>query len=147
MGNRVHVVKKQRKYGDTEAFNWNYQEFKDLLSNLGCNVCEQDEEGCSSEFEMTCDDYKRAMEILKRIIAALKKNKDVDLNTLDFSDLASSDDDPDWCSFDPDNYDWNDVKDSVDKLEGYSIDEILKIMRSFWSERDKKSDWIQFSAW
>ena len=66
---------------------------------------------------------------------------------LDFSDLASDDDEPDWCSFDPDNYDWNDVKDSVDKLEGYSIDEILKIMRSFWSERDKKSDWIQFSAW
>jgi hypothetical protein len=144
MGNRVHVVKKQREYGNSEAFNWAFEEFKDLLRDLGCNVCEQDE--YSSDFEMSCDDYERGMEILKRIIKALKKDKEIDLNDIDFSDLKSDDDEPDWCSFDPDNYDFNDVKDSVDKLNGYSMEEILKIMQTFWKERDKKSSWIQFCS-
>ena len=144
MGNRVHVVKKQREYGNSEAFNWAFEEFKDLLSSLGCNVCEQDE--YSSDFEMSCEDYERAMTILKRIIKAQKKDKDMDLNDIDFSDLASPEDTPDWEKFDPDNYDFNDVIDNAEKLNGYSLEEILKIMQTFWKERDKKSSWIQFSS-
>ena len=144
MGNRVHVVKKQREYGNSEAFNWAFEEFKDLLSSLGCNVCEQDE--YSSDFEMSCEDYERAMTILKRIIKAQKKDKDMDLNDIDFSDLASPEDTPDWESFDPDNYDFNDVIDKAEKLNGYSLEEILKIMQTFWKERDKKSSWIQFCS-
>jgi hypothetical protein len=144
MGNRVHVVKKQREYGDSEAFNWAFKEFKDLLSSLGCDVCEQDE--YSSDFEMSCEDYERAMTILKRIIKAQKKDKDMDLNDIDFSDLASPEDTPDWEKFDPDNYDFNDVIDNAEKLNGYSLEEILKIMQTFWKERDKKSSWIQFCS-
>jgi hypothetical protein len=144
MGNRVHVVKKQREYGNSEAFNWAFEEFKDLLSSLGCNVCEQDE--YSSDFEMSCEDYERAMTILKRIIKAQKKDKDMDLNDIDFSDLASPEDTPDWEKFDPDNYDFNDVIDNAEKLNGYSLEEILEIMQTFWKERDKKSSWIQFSS-
>ena len=144
MGNRVHVVKKQREYGKSEAFNWTFEEFKELLRDLGCKVCEQDE--YSSDFEMSCDEYKRGMEILKRIKKALKKDEKFDLNKLDFSDLKSGDDDPDWCSFDPDKYDFNNVKYDVKKLNDYSIDEILKIMQTFWKERDKKSSWIQFCS-
>ena len=144
MGNRVHVVKKQREYGNSEAFNWAFEEFKDLLSSLGCNVGEQDE--YSSDFEMSCEDYERAMTILKRIIKAQKKDKDMDLNDIDFSDLASPEDTPDWEKFDPDNYDFNDVIDNAEKLNGYSLEEILKIMQTFWKERDKKSSWIQFSS-
>jgi hypothetical protein len=144
MGNRVHVVKKQREYGNSEAFNWAFEEFKDLLRDLGCDVCEKDE--YSSDFEMSCDDYERGMKILKRIKKALKKDENFDLNKLDFSDLKYGDDEPDWCSFDPDNYDWNDVKDDVKKLNDYSIDEILEIMQTFWKERDKKSSWIQFCS-
>ena len=144
MGNRVHVVKKQREYGNSEAFNWAFEEFKDLLRDLGCNVCEQDE--YSQDFEMSCDEYKRGMEILKRIIKALKKDKDMDLNDIDFSDLASPEDTPDWEKFDPDNYDFNDVIDNAEKLNGYSLEEILKIMQTFWKERDKKSSWIQFCS-
>ena len=144
MGNRVHVVKKQREYGNSEAFNWAFEEFKDLLSSLGCNVCEQDE--YSSDFEMSCEDYERAMTILKRIIKAQKKDKDMDLNDIDFSDLASPEDTPDWESFDPDNYNFNDVIDNAEKLNGYSLEEILKIMQTFWKERDKKSSWIQFCS-
>ena len=130
MGNRVHVVKRQREYGDLEAFNWAFEEFKDLLKDLGCNVCEQYE--YSQDFEMYCDEYERGMEILKRIINALKKDKEIDLNYIDFSDLASPEDTPNWCSFDPDNYDFNNVKDDMEKLNGHSMEEILKIMQTFW---------------
>ena len=144
MGNRVHVVKKQREYGKSEAFNWAFEEFKDLLSSLGCNVCEQDE--YSSDFEMTCEDYERAMNILTRIIEAKKKDNNMDLNDIDFSDLASPEDTPEWENFDPDNYDFNEVIDNAKRLEGYSMDEILKIMQTFYDERDKTSSWIQFCS-
>ena len=144
MGNRVHVVKKQREYGNSEAFNWAFEEFKDLLSSLGCNVYEQDE--YSSDFETPCEEYERAMTILTRIIEAQKKDKDMDLNDIDFSDLASPEDTPDWDKFDPDKYDFNDVIDDIEKLNGYSIEEILKIMQTFWEERDKNSSWIQFCS-
>ena len=144
MGNRVHVVKKQREYGNSEAFNWAFEEFKDLLSSLGCNVCEQDE--YSSDFEMSCEDYERAMTILKRIIKAQKKDKDMDLNDIDFSDLASPEDTPDWEKFDPDSYDFNDVIDYAKRLQDYSMEEILEIMKTFWEERDKNSSWIQFCS-
>ena len=144
MGKRVHVVKKQREYGKSEAFNWAFEEFKDLLSSLGCYVCEQDE--YSSDFELSCNDYERAMTIFTRIIEAYKKDKDIDLNDIDFSDLASPEDTPDWEKFDPDKYDFNDVIDYAKSLEGYSMDEILEIMRDFWEERDKNSSWIQFCS-
>ena len=144
MGNRVHVVKKQREYGNSEAFNWAFEEFKDLLSSLGCNVCEQDD--YSSDFEMSCEDYERAMTILKRIIKAQKKDKDMNLNDIDFSDLASQEDTPDWEKFDPDNYDFNDVIKNAERLDGYSMEEILEIMQIFWEERDKNSSWIQFCS-
>ena len=144
MGNRVHVVKKQREYGNSEAFNWAFEEFKDLLISLGCNVCEQDE--YSFDFETPCEEYERAITILTRIIEAQKKDKDMDLNNIDFSDLASPEDTPDWYSFDPNDYDFNYVIKCAEKLEGYSIDEILEIMQIFWDERDKNSSWIQFCS-
>ena len=144
MGNRVHVIKKQREYGASEAFNWAFEEFKDLLTSLGCNVCEEEE--CSSDFEMSCDEYERAMTILSRIIEAKKKDKDMDLNDIDFSDLTSPEDTPDWESFNPNEYDFNEVIDNVKSLNGYSMEEILKIMQAFWEERDKNSSWIQFCS-
>ena len=144
MGNRVHVVKKQREYGNSEAFNWAFEEFKDFLSSLGCNVCGQDE--YSSDFEMSCEEYERAMTILARIIEAQKKDKDMDLNDIDFSDLASPEGTSDWEKFDPDNYDFNNVIKDAEKLNGYSMKEILEIMQIFWEERDKNSSWIQFCS-
>jgi len=142
MGKRVHVVKKQREYGKSEAFNW--AGFKNLLSSLGCNVCEQDE--YSSDFEMFCEDYERAMTILKRIIDAQKKDKDMDLNDIDFSDLSSPEGTSEWEWFDPANYDFNYVIEIAANLNGYSMEEILKIMQTFWEERDKNSSWIQFCS-
>ena len=142
MGNRVHVVKKQREYGNSEAFNWAFEEFENLLSSLGCNVCEPDE--YSSDFEISCEEYDRAMIILARIIEAQKKDKDMDLNDIDFSDLASPEYTPDCEKFDPDKYDFNVVIYNAERLKEYSLDEILKIMYTFWKERDKNSSYIQF---
>ena len=144
MGNRVHVVKKQREYGKSEAFNWAFDEFNDLLSSLGCNVCTLD--GYSPDIEIFCDEYERAMTILTRIIEAKKKDKNMDLNDIDFSDLASPEDTPDWEKFDPDSYDFNDVIDKAKKLQDYSMEKILEIMQTFWEERDKNSSWIQFCS-
>ncbi len=143
MGNRVHVVKKQREYGKSEAFKYGFGEFKDLLSSLGCEVYDLDDYS-SSDFEIPCEEYERAMTILKRIIDAHKKDKDMDLNDIDFSDLASPEDTPDWDKFDPDKYDFNDVIDDIERLNGYSMEETLKIMQTFWEERDKNSSYIQF---
>lgn len=144
MGNRVHVVKTQREYGNSEAFNWAFNEFKELLTSLGCDVCEQEE--YSSDFEIYCNEYERAMTILKRIIDAIKENEGVDLNTIDFSDLKSDEDVPDWCQFDPARYNFNEVVLRAKRIDGYSMEEILGIMQAFWEERDKKSSWIQFCA-
>lgn len=144
MGNLVHVVKKQREYGKSAAFNWAFEEFKDLLSSLGCNVCEQDD--YSSDCELLCEDYERAMTILKRIIEAKKKDKDMDLNNIDFSDLASSEDTPEWEYWDPNNYDFNEVINNAERIEKNSLEKILEIMQNFWKERDKNSSWIQFCS-
>jgi hypothetical protein len=143
MGNRVHVVKKQIEYGKSGYFNLAVEEFKDLLSSLGCK-CAQNE--YSSDFEMPCDEYERAMTILTRIIEAKKKDKNMDLNGIDFSDLASPEDIPDWVKFDPDSYDFNDVIDIAKNLQDYSMEEILESMKIFWEERDKNSSWIQFCS-
>ena len=146
MGNRVHVVKKQREYGSKEAFNHQYEQFKTLLRNLTCDVYEEDEG--SRNFEMSCVDYERAMKILSRIKDALDKDENTDLNKIDLSDCIPVYDIevPDWCRFDISRYDFNDVKDTLKKFPEYSIEEILKIMQDFFDERDKNSDWIQFSS-
>ena len=137
MGKRVHVVSKQREYGDSEAFNWANEEFKDLLRDLGCNVCEQDE--YSDDFELLTAHYEVALNILKR----MKGNPD--LTNEDIADLKYGEDD-DYDSIDPDMIELEDVKDDIEKL-GYSLEELINVLEMFYDERDKNSSWIQFSAW
>ena len=137
MGKRVHVVSKQREYGDSEAFNWANEEFKDLLRDLGCNVCEQDE--YSDDFELLTAHYEVALNILKR----MKENPD--LTNEDIADLKYGEDD-DYDAIDPDMIELDDVKDDIEKL-GYSLEELINVLENFYDERDKNSSWIQFSAW
>lgn len=152
MGKRLHVVSKQRDFGNTEAFNWCFDKFRDLMGDLGCNICSEDE--FSDFWEMTKDDYKRA-------IAILKLMKDVPLGKCDYSKqremidhIENSDefkklfveDEESYCTVSAEDVNLNDVVVSLNDLD-IDLDELLGIMESFLKEADKKSDWIQFEAW
>ena len=135
MGKRVHVVSKQAEYGATKAFNWANEEFKDLLHNCGATVyCEE----CSDEFELSVGDYERSLTILKR----MKENPD--LTNDDLADLKVETEDGQ-NNFDPDLIDIEDINVSILKLD-CTIEELIEILESFYEERDKNSDWVEFSA-
>ena len=150
MGKRLHVVKRQREYGRTEAFNWCFDKFRDLMDDLGCNVCADDE--FSDFWEMTKNDYMRAIAIIKII---KDKNVPVDgdykdqqekidqiYNSEEYQELFDNED----CQIGYDDIDLNDVIGSIKNLD-IDLDELIIIMVSFMDEADKKSDWIQFEAW
>ena len=136
MGCRVHVIKRQRDYGKSEAFNYGIEDFKDVLSNLGCDVCTQD--GCDNFFEVTFDEYNRALDVLKNIEKygsvnweKLNKKYPIENKYYDkFEDLC-------------------DVDDALESIEalGCDVPNMIEIMELFKSQRDKKSDWIQFEMW
>lgn len=123
MGKRVHVIKKHATYGTYEAFNWKFEEFHSLLDMLGCDVYGEDD---SENFECEGNYYKSAMNILKmyKKKGACKKVE----NMLD------------------------NVYSSIEKLNIVlenlgGLDYVLESMELFWKQRDKKSNWISFSAW
>ena len=136
MGCRVHVVKRQRDYGNSSLFNYGIDDFKCVLSNLGCNVCEQD--GCYNFFELPIADYNRALDVLKNIA----KHGSVDWEKLNkkypiedkyhntFDELCDVD-----CAL------------KHIKVLGYDVPKMIEIMGYFKAQRDKKSDWIQFEQW
>ena len=137
MGKRIHVVKKQPKYGNTEAFNWKQEEFKNLLDSLYCNVCGEE---YSDNFECEKRNYERAIEILKRFKKDGKDAKLSDLPTFesDFSEPIS------------DVIDFEQVQECLNDLWGSSdetIDKIIKVMEDFLEEADPDSSWISFSVW
>jgi len=134
MGCRVHVIKKQREYGNSEAFNYKIEEFSDLLSELGCEVCAQDD--CSDFFEVSCEHYKNAIKVLK----LFKKNTTEEtfekacekaFNNKDYTNIGLRED----------------IEDCIETLCVESVDEMIDIMETFYRERDKKSAWIQFEMW
>lgn len=136
MGCRVHVIKRQRDYGNSEAFNYGIDGFKDVLSNLGCDVCTQD--GCDDFFELKFDEYNRALDVLKNIA----KHGSVDWEKLNKKYPIENkyyDKFEDMC----------DVDDALESIEalGCDVPNMVEIMELFKSQRDKKSDWIQFEMW
>ena len=151
MGKRLHVVKRQREYGSTEAFNWCFDKFRKLLDVLGCNVCADDE---SSDFwEMTKDEYKRAITILKMMkdvpmdgdYKEQKEKIDQIYNSEKYQGLFVENEES-YCSITAEDVDLYDVINSLKNLD-IDLDELIDIMESYLKEADKKSDWIQFEAW
>lgn len=133
MGFRVHVISKRAEYGDSEAFNWANEEFKDLLRNLGCTISEDSEDGYSSNWETLVSGYEIAMGILEK----MANGDSVDGYT--FTN-PETDEEIEICE--------DDVKDSIKEV-GYEnrISDLLDTLRTFYNERDKNCDWIMFSAW
>ena len=135
MGCRVYVVKKHAEYGNFCGFNWQKDDFRKLLDDLGANMS-GDEDGYNYECEVY--EYKKALKIVARFARyektkqARRKNKFNDRTKL----LASLSD-----------VDWTlkDLTKSIKELGG--ADEVLKTMRGFYVERDRNSDYISFEAW
>lgn len=134
MGCRVHVVKKQRDYGSSEAFNYKIDEFSTLLSRLGCEICAQDD--CYNFFEVDVEEYKRAIEVLKLFIKS-SGDKEFDMLTRKkyprktYLEIAE----------------YEDIEDAIERLEDYKAEDVLAVMQAFYRERDKKSGWVQFEMW
>ena len=124
MGKRVHVIKRHEEYGDSEAFNWRYEEFKDMLGCLNCYMCS--EEYACDRFECVVSEYKTALKLAK----AYKKNGRTKKVIEKFED---------------NNADIDEFEDYLDGLGG--IDNVVENMQAFYEERDKKSSWISFAAW
>ena len=152
MGKRLHVVKKQREYGSTDAFNWCFDKFRKLLEVLGC-LCQDDK---SPDFwKLPKDEYNRSIAILKIIreadvpmdgdLSEQKEKIDQIYNSDKFKKLFDDTDDS-YYNITADSIDLYDVIDSLDSLD-IDLDELMDIMNSFLKEADKKSDWIQFEAW
>lgn len=123
MGKLVHVIKKHADYGNTQAFNWGEEKFKDLLTYLGCEVCGEE---YSDEFECDEDEYNKALSFLKsyqkdkesKEVKTFMEENDIDDETLELSFKG---------------------------LGG--LDEIVESMQGFWDEREKGYGWISFHAW
>ena len=151
MGKRLHVVKRQREYGNTEAFNWCFDKFRDLLGDLGCNICSEDE--YSDFWELTKTDYKRAIAIIKMMknvpldcdYSKQKEKIDQIYNSEKYQKLFSASD-YDYCSITADDVELYDVVKSINNID-IDLDQLIDIMTSFLKEADKESDWIQFEAW
>lgn len=136
MGCRVHVIKRQREYGNSEAFNYGIDDFKSVLENLGCDVCDQD--GCETFFELPIADYNRALDVLKSIA----KHGSVDWEKLNKKypiEDEYHDTFEELCDVD---YALKHIK-----VLGYDVPKMIEAMENFKYQRDKKSDWIQFEAW
>ena len=126
MGNRVHVVRKMRQYGDTEAFNWHAEEFANFLNACDVEVLTLHEYDYS-DFEVFGSEYKKALDLVREL-----KNAKGDKDKMDKV-------------FDKYNVEGEDVTERLETL-GYTIEDMYKTMLAFYRERDKKSDWIQFSS-
>jgi hypothetical protein len=150
MGKRLHVVKRQREYGSTEAFNWCFDKFRDLMNDLGCNVCSDDDE-YSDFWEMTKEDYKRAIAILKLMKTVplngeYKEQKDAIKAIYESEKYKKLFDPEDEYAIKANDIELYDVVISIKNLD-IDLNELIDIMTSFLKDADKKSDWIQFEAW
>jgi hypothetical protein len=126
MGKRVHVVKRQAEYGSTEAFNWKYEEFHSFLELFSNEVCH--EEYDTDNFEMPVADYKKAMDFVKKYAKA-KTEKQRNKLCENYGVVEEN------------------FLNAVDDYMETTLERLSEVMTAFYMERDKKSDWIQFSAW
>ena len=133
MGSRVHVIKKRAEYGATEAFNWQSQNFRELLNTIQPSIVSGEE--FSDDYELQVEDYKQALKLMGRIVRYLKhpaydKFGDFQKLTAMLDDLGE---------------DYDELRSSLNRLGGAEY--VLNAMVGFYSERDRASDWISFSAW
>ena len=66
----IYVAKKYEvEFGSAEHLNWKQDEFISVLETLGCSVCRYDNEDYSAgDFEVSAEEYKKAMDDMKTFI-------------------------------------------------------------------------------
>lgn len=139
MGTRIHVVKRHVEYGDSGAFNYGTDDFKDLLLEAGANVETQD--GNDIDFECLEDDYKTAIKVVACLAnrkaddpyrVALFKELNICTETLVQTIHAC------WKN----DYDESHVEYDEVKATKY----VLSYMVAFYVQRDRNSGYVSFSA-
>ena len=66
MGCKLYVAKKYVvEYSGYGEFNWQQEEFRNLMDALGIELCGESESGELWSFEVSKEDWKRGMETLK----------------------------------------------------------------------------------
>ena len=138
MGKRVRVIQKHATYGTTEAFNWKYTQFSDLLATLFCEVFYTNNDEYSDNFECEFSQYDNALTMLKdyqehgrdkaKLEELYRKNSE--------KENAFTDDDA------------NATYDEIDKLlqELGGLENVIKAMQHYKDERDKECHYISFQA-
>ena len=120
MGKRLHVAKTYVvEWGNTEAFNWSFDKFYDLLNKLGASTCMGSEDENVYDFEVEQESYETAMANLNQFI--------FNPNEL------------------PDEVDADDIEQAIADLN-MKPQEILKIMQDYYAEAHKADGYLHFSA-
>lgn len=125
MGKRLHVAKTYVvEYGNTEAFNWDYDKFYDLLRELDASpnyMCgDYDSDSTCDDFEVTREGYEKAMKNLEQYISDPTKLSD--------------------------EVDADDIRQTVERLN-MKPQEILDVMRDYYGEAHMADGYLHFSAW
>ena len=135
MGKRVYVATKYEvEYDSNAAFNWKQQEFKELLSNLNCDVMEDDEDGYSDTWQVSKEQFKRAIDFLKG-------NKE-EIYNYEENEVIEFEDEDFWYE---EIYDA--IMDMIDKSEFEECYQyVLSTMETFYEQADKKCNYMHFTA-
>ena len=126
MGKRIHVVEKVDEYASVEGFNYQQSEFESLLNALGCYVSV--DEGDSDRFEVSTEDYEKALTSFKAYMNGEEMPEDSDADDLgvEYAVKALTNE--------------NETQKEAEKR-------ILQLMEDFYESRDKDHDWMIFISW
>ena len=136
MGKRVHVATKYSvSYDSSEGFNWKNYEVKSLLRSLNVDICEEDEEGYSDNWECSKEEFDKALKFLKKYKNEIYNYEEYEEdNRVAFQDICLED-----------------VYDDIMSLEcgvdfDSSYDYIIDMFESWKKQRARGCDYMHFAA-
>jgi hypothetical protein len=133
MGKRLYVATKYEvSYDSTAGFNWNFEEYKEVLKSLDVTIY-GDEDGYADEWEVSKEEFDNALDFLEN-------NKEAIYN------YGESDNNPDF-----DGYVMEDIYDAIMDIKfGDDFDDkygyVVEMMRLWKNERAANGDYMHFST-
>ena len=139
MSKRLYVATKfEVSYDSSAGFNWHFNEFKELLDDLGVATCDSSAEfteGYGDEWECPFDEFEEALEFLKEYKDVIKGSEDsnmaIELNGEDvylsdvYGDIMSLE-----CGKDYDE----------------SVNEVIRMMELYSKQCAKGDGYMHFNA-